>query len=282
MAAEKKRQQRVEEPGMESEQKTAQEAAKADSGLALSGDSRQIPQSGSPWQDGGAVRNEQSSTAQKSEGSEAEGLKSDNPAVRQYAKVVQENALTGKTINLFTPEAGNEANRAAFEEAYGVQLPGTAAATRRALRQVAEQETAARNAANAEQNAANAAKPEAEQTVENAGETVETALSVLRPADSGASRSSPEEGALLQGSPTEESAATEGREYADVDRKVDPAGLDAADEGSGQMRETYGLREPSGQTARQSEVSRCPPPTGPRLRTTRRRPQGGAISATPP
>ena len=263
VAAEKKRQQRVEEPGMASEQQTAQEAAKADSGLALSGDSRQIPQSGSPWQDGGAVRNEQSSTAQKSEGSEAEGLKSDNPAVRQYAKVVQENALTGKTINLFAPEAGNEANRAAFEEAYGVQLPGTAAATRRALRQVAEQETAARNAANAEQNAANAeqnaanaAKPEAAQTVENAGETVETALSVLRPADSGASRSSPEEGALLQGSPTEESAATEGREYADVDRKVDPAGLDAADEGSGQMRETYGLREPSGQTARQSEVQR--------------------------
>ena len=256
VAAEKKRQQRVEEPGMESEQKTAQEAAKADSGLALSGDSRQIPQSGSPWQDGGAVRNEQSSTAQKSEGSEAEGLKSDNPAVRQYAKVVQENALTGKTINLFAPEAGNEANRAAFEEAYGVQLPGTAAATRRALRQVAEQETAARNAANAEQNAANAAKPEAEQTVENAGETVETALSALRPADTGASRSSPEEGALLQGSPIEERAATEGREYADVDRKVDPAGLDAADEGSGQMRETYGLREPSGQTARQSEVQR--------------------------
>ena len=256
VAAEKKRQQRVEEPGMASEQQTAQEAAKADSGLALSGASRQLPQSGSPWQDGGAVRNEQSSTAQKSEGSEAEGLKSDNPAVRQYAKVVQENALTGKTINLFAPEAGNEANRAAFEEAYGAQLPGTAAATRRALRQVAEQETAARNAANAEQNAANAAKPEAEQTVENAGETVETALSVLRPADSGASRSSPEEGALLQGSPTEESAATEGREYADVDRKVDPAGLDAADEGNGQMRETYGLREPSGQTARQSEVQR--------------------------
>ena len=95
-----------------------------------------------------------------------------------------------------------------------------------------------------------------EKGVENAGKTVETALSVLRPADSGASRSSPEDGALLQGSPIEESAATEGREYADVDRKVDPAGLDAADEGSGQMRETYGLREPSGQTARQSKVQR--------------------------
>ena len=261
VAAEKKRQQRVEEPGMESEQKTAQEAAKADSGLALSGDSRQIPQSGSPWQDGGAVRNEQSSTAQKSEGSEAEGLKSDNPAVRQYAKVVQENALTGKTINLFTPEAGNEANRAAFEEAYGVQLPGTAAATRRALRQVAEQETAARNAANAEQNAANAAKPEAEQTVENAGETVDKPLSHAS-RDSSHNEGSPwqDGGAVLgeQGPTMQKSdgSATEEREYADVDRKVDPAGLDAADEGSGQMRETYGLREPSGQTARQSEVQR--------------------------
>ena len=261
VAAEKKRQQRVEEPGMASEQQTAQEAAKADSGLALSGASRQLPQSGSPWQDGGAVRNEQSSTAQKSEGSEAEGLKSDNPAVRQYAKVVQENALTGKTINLFTPEAGNEANRAAFEEAYGVQLPGTAAATRRALRQVAEQETAARNAANAEQNAANAAKPEAEQTVENAGETVDKPLSHA-PRDSSPNEGSPwqDGGAVLgeQGPTMQKSdgSATEEREYADVDRKVDPAGLDAADEGSGQMRETYGLREPSGQTARQSEVQR--------------------------
>ena len=62
-----------------------------------------------------------------------------------------------------------------------------------------------------------------EKGVENAGETVETARV---------------------------------NDYADVDRKVDPAGLDAADEGSGQMRETYGLREPSGQTARQSEVQR--------------------------
>ena len=119
VAAEKKRQQRVEEPGIASEQQTAQEAAKADSGLALSGASRQLPQSGSPWQDGGAVLGEQGPTMQKSDGS-----------------------------------------------------------------------------------------------------------------------------------------ATEGREYADVDRKVDPAGLDAANEGNGQMRETYGLREPSGQTARQSEVQR--------------------------
>lgn len=45
-------------------------------------------------------------------------------------------------------------------------------------------------------------------------------------------------------------------DYSDLDLKVDSAGLDAADEESGQMRETYGLREPSGQTARQSEVQR--------------------------
>lgn len=62
-----------------------------------------------------------------------------------------------------------------------------------------------------------------EKGVENAGETVETARV---------------------------------NDYADLDLKVDPAGLDAADEGSGQMRETYGLREPSGQTARQSKVQR--------------------------
>ena len=257
-AAEKERQQRVAEPGTLSAQQTAQEAAaetvakerqmaEADSGLALSGASRQLPQSGSPWQSGKAVLDEQSLTAPKNADSEVERPKSDNPAVQQYAKVVQENALTGKTINLFAPEAGNEANRAAFEEAYGVQLPGTAAATRRALRQVAEQETAARNAANAEQNAANAAIPAAEPTVENAGETVETALSGLHPADAGASRSSPEVGALLQGSPIKEGSLEER-----VQENVDAA----ADEGSGQMRETYGLREPRSQTARQSEVQR--------------------------
>ena len=84
-----------------------------------------------------------------------------------------------------------------------------------------------------------------EKGVEDAGETVETPSVTF-------GDSSLREGAL------EERAGTvaEGKEYADVDLKVDPAGLDATDEGSGQMRETYGLREPSGQTARQSEVQR--------------------------
>ena len=84
-----------------------------------------------------------------------------------------------------------------------------------------------------------------EKGVENDGETVETPSVTF-------GDSSLREGALEERAGT----AAEGKEYADVDLKVDPAGLDAADEGSGQMRETYGLREPSGQTARQSEVQR--------------------------
>ena len=84
-----------------------------------------------------------------------------------------------------------------------------------------------------------------EKGVENAGETLETPSVTF-------GDSSLREGALEERAGT----AAESKEYADVDLKVDPAGLDAADEGSGQMRETYGLREPSGQTARQSEVQR--------------------------
>ena len=78
-------------------------------------------------------------------GPAAEGRVSDNPAVRQFAQMVASDSLTGKTIGLFTPEVGNEANRAAFEAAYGVQLPGTAAATRRMLRSIAAQQRAAQN-----------------------------------------------------------------------------------------------------------------------------------------
>ena len=78
-------------------------------------------------------------------GPAAEGRVSDNPAVRQFAQVAASDSLTGKTIGLFTPEVGNEANRAAFEAAYGVQLPGTAAVTRRMLRSIAAQQQAAQN-----------------------------------------------------------------------------------------------------------------------------------------
>ena len=160
------------------------------------------------------------------DGSAETAVISDNLAVQTFAEAAASDSLTGKTIKLFTPEAGNEANRAAFTEVYGVELPDTAAATRRVLREVAAQR--------GQQNA-----------VENAGERVETPSVTF-------GDSSLREGALEERAGT----AAEGKEYADVDLKVDPAGLDAADEGSGQMRETYGLREPSGQTARQSEVQR--------------------------
>ena len=45
--------------------------------------------------------------------------KSENPAVRQFAEVAASDSLTGKTIGLFTPNAENRENRAAFEQAYG-------------------------------------------------------------------------------------------------------------------------------------------------------------------
>ena len=66
---------------------------------------------------------------------ETTAAKSENPAVRQFAEVAASDSLTGKTIGLFTPNAENRENRAAFEQAYGVTLPDTAAATRRMLRE---------------------------------------------------------------------------------------------------------------------------------------------------
>lgn len=57
---------------------------------------------------------------------ETTAAKSENPAVRQFAEVAASDSLTGKTIGLFTPNAENRENRAAFEQAYGVALPGEA------------------------------------------------------------------------------------------------------------------------------------------------------------
>lgn len=158
------------------------------------------------------------------DGSAETAVISDNLAVQTFAEAAASDSLTGKTIKLFTPEAGNEANRAAFTEVYGVELPDTAAATRRVLREVAAQR--------GQQNA-----------VENAGESEETPSVTF-------GDSSLREEALEERAGT----AAEGKEYADVDLKVDPA--DHADEGSTPLRETYGLKEPDSLTARQSEVQR--------------------------
>lgn len=85
-------------------------------------------------------------------------VRSENPAVQQLASAMADGSLTGKTINLFTPNAENEAKRAAFAEKYGVQLPEMAAKTGQVLREMAAQQqptqsmtTASEDAAIAEQ-----------------------------------------------------------------------------------------------------------------------------------
>lgn len=80
-------------------------------------------------------------------------VQSENPAVQQLAAAVQDGQLTSKTINLFTTNAANEANRAAFAEEYGVELPETAAKTRQVLREMTTQQRAAQAPAAATENA---------------------------------------------------------------------------------------------------------------------------------
>ena len=80
-------------------------------------------------------------------------VQSENPAVQQLAAAVQDGQLTSKTINLFTPNAANEANRAAFAEEYGIELPETAAKTRQVLREMTTQQRAAQAPATATENA---------------------------------------------------------------------------------------------------------------------------------
>lgn len=120
-------------------------------------------------------------TAQKDA---APAVRSENPAVQQLAAALQADNLTGKTINLFTPNAANAANRAAFAEEYGMELPATASETRKALRTLAQQtqQQAVQQAAevpdiNVGNSAAQMESPAADPgqgAVEKAGETVES------------------------------------------------------------------------------------------------------------
>lgn len=120
-------------------------------------------------------------TAQKDA---APAVRSENPAVQQLAAALQADNLTGKTINLFTPNAANEANRAAFAEEYGMELPATASETRKALRTLAQQQTAEQAmqqeaeapGTNVRNKAAQVESPAADPgqgAVEKAGKTVE-------------------------------------------------------------------------------------------------------------
>lgn len=110
----------------------------------------------------------------------APAVRSENSAVQQLAAALQADNLTGKTINLFTPNAANEANRAAFAEECGMELPATASETRKALRTLAQQtrqQAAEAPDTNVGNSAAQMESPAADQhqsAVEKAGETVES------------------------------------------------------------------------------------------------------------
>lgn len=121
-------------------------------------------------------------TAQKDA---APAVRSENPAVQQLAAALQADNLTGKTINLFTPNAANAANRAAFAEEYGMELPATASETRKALRTLAQQQTAEQamqqeaeahgtNVGNKAAQVKNPAADPGQGAVEKAGKTVES------------------------------------------------------------------------------------------------------------
>ena len=165
---------------------------------------------------------------------------SDNAAVQQFEQMAQAQQLTGKTIRMFAPEAGNEANRAAFEAAYGVQLPDTAAATRRTLREVAAQRV------QSEETAAQTAQQQAAE--EALGQREETP-SPLQYGDAGAAVDLHPGESLSQRNESVEKAG-------ESVKSAQPVQAGEADTTqSGALRETYGLRQQS-LTEKQRSVQR--------------------------
>ena len=102
---------------------------------------------------------------------EAQTMQSSNPAVQQLAEAMDSGTLTSRTIKLFTPNAANEANRAAFAEAYGMELPETAAQTRQVLRQM-EAERSTAQSAQEEQQAPEAVKQEQTGELQGSGREI--------------------------------------------------------------------------------------------------------------
>lgn len=165
---------------------------------------------------------------------------SDNAAVQQFEQMAQVQQLTGKTIRMFAPEAGNEANRAAFEAAYGVQLPDTAAATRRTLREVAAQRV------QSEETAAQTAQQQAAE--EALGQREESPLP-LQSGDAGAAVDLPLGESLSQRNENVEKTG----ESVETVQPVQAGEADTTQ--SGALRETYGLRQQS-LTEKQRSVQR--------------------------
>ena len=157
---------------------------------------------------------------------EATAAKSENPAVRQFAEVAASDNLTGKTIGLFTPNAENRENRAAFEQAYGVTLPDTAGATRRMLREIAAQQNVKSEAAPAAQSA----------------ELPSEAASVPQ---------------TVQDTPAETADAMPETAAPDNVREAAAAAAETDSYENAPLRETLGLRPEAPKTQREAEVQRA-------------------------
>ena len=165
---------------------------------------------------------------------------SDNLAVQTFAEAAAGDSLTGKTIRLFTPEAGNEANRAAFEEAYGVKLPSTAAATRRMLREVAAQ----RSQQNAVENAG--------KSVESSTETAADGAEPLSQRISAGSRNPLALGSAENTGLTAQNGAD--RQAVMQSVPVEESTLDGMDSSNSPMRETYGMEAPRTEGQKQART----------------------------
>ena len=187
--------------------------------------------SGPAQQTLGAATREQSAflkgnSTESMQRAEATAAKSENPAVRQFAEVAASDSLTGKTIGLFTPNAENRENRAAFEQAYGVTLPDTASATRRMLREVAAQQNV---------------KSETAPTVQSA-ELPSEAASVPQ---------------TVQSAPAETADAMPETAAPDNVRETTAAAGETDSYENAPLRETLGLRPEAPKTQREAEVQRA-------------------------
>ena len=176
---------------------------------------------------GSAAGREMAGLATEGSGSVNEtAAKSENPAVRQFAEVAASDSLTGKTIGLFTPNAENRENRAAFEQAYGVTLPDTAGATRRMLRNIAAQQNVKSEAAPAVQSA----------------ELPSEAASVPQ---------------TVQDAPAETADAMPETAAPDNVREAAAAAAETDGYENAPLRETLGLRPEAPKTQREAEVQRA-------------------------
>lgn len=187
--------------------------------------------SGPAQQTLGAATREQSAflkgnSTESMQRAEATAAKSENSAVRQFAEVAASDSLTGKTIGLFTPNAENRGNRAAFEQAYGVTLPDTAGATRRMLREIAAQQKA---------------KSEAVPAVQSAELPSEAA-------------SAPQ---TVQDAPAETADAMPETAAPDNVREATAAVGETDSYENAPLRETLGLRPEAPKTQREAEVQRA-------------------------